>query len=122
MEELAKYHTIISEILAEEAKGSFSNSPHVEQLLSIDRENGHYFLFMLGWDGTERVHSCLFHLDIRNDKIWIQQNNTDFEIAEELLRRGVSKDDIVLALHHPKKWQYTDYGTDLEFQNKILQK
>ncbi|MHC5732600.1 MAG: element excision factor XisI family protein, partial [Nostoc sp.] len=44
------------------------------------------------------------------DKIWIQQNMTDVDLAQELLEMGVPKDDIVLGLQPPYKRPYTGYG------------
>jgi hypothetical protein len=50
------------------------------------------------------------HFDIKNGKIWLQQNLTDQNPAEELVKMGVLKDDIVLGLQPPYKRQYTYYG------------
>jgi XisI protein len=50
------------------------------------------------------------HLDIKDGKIWIQQNNTEREIAEELVGMGVPKSDIVIGFHSPFKRKFTDYA------------
>lgn len=34
-------------------------------------------------------------------RIWIQQNNTEANIAAELEERGISKSDIVIGFQHP---------------------
>jgi hypothetical protein len=47
---------------------------------------------------------------IRNEKIWIQHNMTDIQIAEDLTEMGVSKEDIVLGLQPSYLRQYTQYG------------
>ena len=41
-------------------------------------------------------------IDIINEKIWIQQNNTEAKIVDELLERGVLREDIVLGFQHPQ--------------------
>ncbi len=52
----------------------------------------------------------MMHLDIKDDKIWIQQNMTDVNLAQELLEMGIDKEDIVLGLQLPYKRPYTGYG------------
>ncbi|MEM6698515.1 MAG: element excision factor XisI family protein, partial [Bacteroidota bacterium] len=43
------------------------------------------------------VYAPLFHFDIVNDKVWLQQNSTDLLITEDLLKRDIPKSDIVLG-------------------------
>lgn len=50
------------------------------------------------------------HLDIKDGKIWIQRNQTDRLIAEELVVMGVSKQDIILGLQPIYAREYTGYG------------
>lgn len=52
----------------------------------------------------------MIHLDIKDEKIWIQRNMTDIQIAEELTEMGVPKEDIVLGLQPFYQRQYTKYG------------
>ncbi|BBC24751.1 fdxN element excision controlling factor protein [Pseudanabaena sp. ABRG5-3] len=37
------------------------------------------------------------HLDIKNGKIWIQINNTELDIGQALVEKGVPKEDIVIG-------------------------
>ncbi|MCK6693379.1 MAG: XisI protein [Thermoanaerobaculia bacterium] len=55
----------------------------------------------MGWENDQYIQYPVFHFDIRNGKVWIQVNNTDILIAEELMQRGIPKSDIVLGLQHP---------------------
>jgi len=41
------------------------------------------------------------HLDIMDNKIWIQQDGTEVGIANELVELGVPKQDIVLGFDPP---------------------
>jgi hypothetical protein len=50
------------------------------------------------------------HFDIKAGQVWIQQNMTDVDVAEELVEMGVLKEDIVLGLHPAYKRPYTGYG------------
>jgi hypothetical protein len=47
---------------------------------------------------------------IRDEKIWIQHDGTEGGIANELVERGVPKQDIVLAFHSPFKRQFTEFA------------
>ncbi|MEI6065323.1 MAG: XisI protein, partial [Pseudanabaena sp. ELA748] len=61
----------------------------------------------VGWDGHRRVYGCVLHLDIKNRKIWIQQNMTEMRVAQELVDLGVAKEDIVLGFQAPEMREYT---------------
>ncbi|MCB1161028.1 MAG: XisI protein, partial [Leptospiraceae bacterium] len=75
-----------------------------------DKENDHYFLYHVGWNELDRIHDCIFHLDIIDDKIWIQENNTDEELSTLFLEKGVPKSDIVLGLQPPYNRKYTEFA------------
>ncbi len=44
------------------------------------------------------------------EKIWLQYNGTEIDIAQELLDRGVSKSDIVLGFQAAHRRRLTDYA------------
>lgn len=67
-------------------------------------------LLRFGWEGHRRIHGTLFHLDIINGKVWIQYDGTDRPIAEELVRAGIPKEDIVLAEQPADIRPFTGYG------------
>jgi hypothetical protein len=50
------------------------------------------------------------HFDIKDDKIWIQCNFTDVDIAQELMELGIPREDIVLGFHPAYLRPYTDYA------------
>jgi hypothetical protein len=60
------------------------------------------------WAGG--VVSGSLHLDIKDGKIWIQQDGTEVGIANQLVELGVPKRDIVLAFHEPAVRQFTEFG------------
>jgi hypothetical protein len=64
----------------------------------------------VGWNGLHRVYHCIMQFDIKDGKIWLQQNLTDQNPAEELVKKGVPRTDIILGLQAPYKRVYTDYG------------
>ncbi|MCP4348492.1 MAG: XisI protein [Desulfobacterales bacterium] len=66
----------------------------------------------VGWHNNKRVYGCSLHIDIKNNKIWIQHNGTERSIADELTELGVQKEDTVLGFHTPYMRQFTDYATN----------
>jgi len=109
VENLEHYRQCIQTILTKHA--SFKpKCGDVETELIFDTTHDHYQLMYVGWNGLSRVYHSVMHFDIKDDKIWIQQNMTDVDLAQELLEMGVVKEDIVLGLQPPYKRPYTGYG------------
>jgi hypothetical protein len=83
----------------------------VETEMVFDDENSHYEVIRLGWDGHRRVHGCLLHVDVREEKVWIQRDGTEQGIANELVEAGIPREQIVLAFRHPDTRQHTGFAT-----------
>lgn len=67
-------------------------------------------LVLMGWSNNTRIYHVLFHAEIINDKIWIQEDNTEESLALMLVERGVSKKDIVLGYFSEYHRQHTEYA------------
>lgn len=83
----------------------------VEVQLIFDRENHHYQLMKVGWNGLKRIRGPVLQIDIIDGKIWIQHDGTEVGVANDLVEMGVPKEDIVLAFHAPYKREYTGFAT-----------
>ncbi len=111
MEKIAQYRQHILSIYNDYARIKPVNLHDVDNQLIMDVERNHYQLVSIGWDKKLFSYTVIFHLDIKPDgKIWIQANNTDRDIAEELEEMGVPKSDIVLGFQPPQYRQYTGYA------------
>lgn len=86
-----KYQKIIKKIYQEYANFLEDNQVKIE--LIFDQENHHYLLIETGWQNDYRIYGTLLHLDIINNKIWIQHDGTE---------EGIAKKDIVLAFKPPE--------------------
>ena len=109
MEKVDRYRTCIETLLERESHYK-SKIEVVESMLFFDPVCHHYQLMRVGWRDLKRVYHTVMHFDIKDDKIWIQQNTTELDVAQALVDMGVPKDDIVLGLHPPYKRPYTGYG------------
>jgi hypothetical protein len=109
MESIEKCRTWIKHLLTE-----YSQYPYrygeIESQTIFDVEQDHYQLVRLGWEDQKRVYGCVLHLDIKDKKIWIQFNSSDIDIAEELIRLGVPRKDIVLGFHPAHLRQFSNYA------------
>lgn len=109
MDKLGKYRSFIKQLLSKYSDQDLSRN-NLDVQLIFDEERDHYQWLNVGWQGSNRIYRCIVHFDIKEDKIWLQQNLTDLNPAEDLVNLGVPKDDIILGLHPPFKRPYTDYG------------
>jgi XisI protein len=109
MDKLAKYQHCIQALLTRYADEDIKSSD-VEVQLIFDVERGHYQWMNVGWEGSDRIYRCAVHLDLRDGRIWLQQNLTDQNPAAELMAMGVAREDIILGLQPPYKRPYTEYG------------
>lgn len=81
-----------------------------ETQVIFDDEGGHYYLLEVGWEKGRRIHGFTLHIDLKGEKIWIQQDWTEDGAGNLLVERGVPKEDIVLAFHSPSKRPYTGFA------------
>ncbi len=82
----------------------------VELQMIFDIERDHYQLVHAGWHKNRRKYGCLIHVDIKDEKIWIQHDGTEVGIANEFVELGIPKADIVLAYQPPYKRPYTEFA------------
>ena len=95
------YRKLIMEILSIHANVPEVN-PHIQTVTVFDSHSDRYQLLRIGWtDSQQRIFNPILHIDIIEDKVWIQENRTDIDIGEELSERGIPKSSIVLGFHAP---------------------
>lgn len=110
MARLNDYRQCLQEFLSRYSSYGPKNSD-IETQLIFDTVHDHYLLLRTGWDSQRRVHHCIFHFDIKDGKIWLQENNTDIKVDEELEEMGISNKEIVIGFHHPSVREFSDFAT-----------
>ena len=100
VEKTSTYRTVIQEFLKEYSCYKPSHG-EIEIQTLFDNETDHYQVVGVGWDRGERIYGVSIHLDIKDGKIWIQVNNTEIDLGQELVERGVAKNDIVIGFQPP---------------------
>ncbi|MCY7277488.1 MAG: XisI protein [Phormidesmis sp. CAN_BIN44] len=86
------------------------SDPDTQLQIVIDEKNDHYLLIEIGWQDDRRIYGTLIHLDIINQKIWIQQDGTEDGIASELVAVGIPKQQIVLGFKSEERRRITEFA------------
>jgi hypothetical protein len=117
MDSLNNYRQLVKQLLTEYAEIPVFDSGTKNKII-FDLENDRYMLINIGWFNEQRIHHCVIHIDIIDGQVWIQANNTDRLIAEELVAAGVPAKSIVLGLQPPDVRHYTTYGVPTRDQQR----
>ena len=109
MDTLNQYREII-----ERALTRIASIPHrytnVKDRTAFDRNTDNYLIVREGWEGPRHIDCIVVHLEIRDGKIWIQEDGIEYGIATDLEAAGVPKGDIVLGFQPPDVRSMTDYA------------
>jgi XisI protein len=109
MDILNTYRQIIRKVLTPYINIIYANV-NVKNHQIFDPETDRYLILSEGWKNQQHLHSCLIHVEIINERVWIQLDNTEDGIAEELIAAGIPKQDIVLGFHEPEIRPYTGFA------------
>jgi XisI protein len=123
MDSLTKYRHTIQEII-QKYYGLANSQPtnttetiisdgvqiSVSDRLILDEQRDQYLWLRCGWDGKRRVQHIILYLQMQNGKIWVEEDNTNLEIVDDLLAAGIPKTDIILGFHHPSKRALTEFA------------
>lgn len=103
------YRHVVQALLQRYAAAAAAD-PDIETQILVDTQHDHYQLVDVGWQNDLRVHSCILHIDSKDDKVWLQQNLTDQRVAEELVAAGIPKHRIVIGFHPTYARPHTEFA------------
>lgn len=109
MDTLETGRQIIQKVLAEYVQLQYAYGDIRNETI-FDRDADRYLVMSVGWQKVKRIHGCLIHIDIINGKVWIQRDGTEHRIANDLVKAGIPKDQIVLGFREPEARQYTEFA------------
>ena len=101
MDKIRHYKNIILKELDQWVGYHNSDMPGIEYQLIIDKSEQQFILLSVGWHNEEYSHNWLFHLQIKDKKVWIHEDLTDVGLANILQQKGIPKQDIVLGFVEP---------------------
>ncbi len=100
----------IKRILTDLAAIPFPDVVTMSAKTVFDEASDVYLVVVEGWQGVRRLHGCLVHVEIKGDKVWIQQDGTEHGIAGDLLAAGIPRDRIVLGFKSPQSRGHTQFA------------
>lgn len=113
MDKINRYKKFIINILERLSDAKIANTNlNIETEIITDTIHHHYHLLRTGFDkDLVHIYSIVLHFQIKEDgKIWILNNRTDIDVAEELHEMGVPRTDIVLGFQAPLFRPYSGYA------------
>lgn len=110
MDKLKKYQALVQKELTYQASIPFANAPNLERQVIINQSQKHFMLMVIGWEKEQYNHYALFHFELRGDKIWVHQNNTDIDLDAFFEEQQVPKSDIVIGFLTPLERELSDYA------------
>jgi XisI protein len=112
MEKIAKYSHIIQSLLQEMATDTEALQEEVHEELVFDTVRHHYFIVWVGFTPKSTfMDKVIVHFCIKETgKIWVLANWTEDEVGEELIKRGVDRNDIVVGFQPQDLRIHTGYA------------
>ena len=101
MDRIKEYQAIIQRILGEHLENT-PPEPDIEAISISDEARGHYMLVEIGWQPPRHIHNVVFHLRLKGDQIWIEQDWTEGGVARELIAAGIPIEAIQLGFQPPE--------------------
>ena len=102
MDKLTDYQKIIEQTLIE-IRNLVAKDTECEALLCIDTLRGQYILMSDGWVNGNRYYNSVAHIELKpNSEVWLRCDNTDLEIGQQLIDKGIAKTDILPAFYSPQ--------------------
>src|SRR5580698_10586432 len=109
MDPLDPWRDAVERILTTHASEPYAHGD-IRSKVVFDRAHDSYLVMDVGWNGYDRIHDALIHVEVLDGKLWIQFDGTEDGIAGELVAAGVPRDHIVLGFKPPDVRPYTDFA------------
>jgi hypothetical protein len=110
MDKVTYYRAIVQDILTEYHQLNLKSPSAIESILAFDETHDQYLLLLMGWRKDERIKSVMIHVRLKDGKIWIEEDWTEDGVATDLLQKGITKEEIVLAFHPPHLRHHTEFS------------
>ena len=78
----------------------------------FDDERCRYLVVWIGWMTSKRIYQCAIHIEICEQEIVIQCNDTEELLVTELIDMGIPQDKIRLGFVSPEAQAYLDHTPD----------
>ncbi|MEN0046213.1 MAG: element excision factor XisI family protein [Bacteroidota bacterium] len=91
------YRNVLKDLVHRMASATSLNAPNLKKQAIVDENSCNFALFSSGWHEERYIYDLLLSMELKENQIWIHENNTDYPIEEVLMKAGVEGTDIILA-------------------------
>ena len=102
MDTRASYREIIKEVISQYARLRPSHG-QIRLDTVFDEQQDHYALMQVGWDRGLRVRGNLIYVTLHDDTVRIEYDGIERGIVDELIKRNIPQEKIVLAFLSPSR-------------------
>lgn len=78
------------------------NQSYLRHSVLFDDVNMRYQLLRYGWLQEKYIYNVSIHIDVIDEKVWIQRNTTEEEIVDVLAENGIAANSVVLGFVSPE--------------------
>ncbi len=102
MDKIATYRSILKKEFQRLAALEFIDQPGLKHHLVINSDEADFILLVTGWDrGEDYEYGVVYHVEIKDGKVWIHEDNTDYAIGDRLEELGIPPEDIICVYMEP---------------------
>ena len=91
-----RYREAIKSVIQTYAKFRPSHG-NIQLDVIFDETHDRYGLMQVGWDRGRRIRGNLIYITLQNGKVHIEYDGIEHGVTDDLIKRGVAEQDIVLA-------------------------
>lgn len=110
MERIEYYRSVIKRVLGEHLEATPEDT-QIETLSIQDDASDNYLIVEIGWQAPRRLYNVVFHIRLKDNKIWIEQDWTEEGIARDLLQAGIPAEAIELGFQPPAMRPHIEWPT-----------
>lgn len=110
MDKVNLYRQIIKQILNEFVDYMSGSPSSTETFVVVDDNQQVYTVFNLGWENGRRIQIMPVLIRIGNDKVYVEDDNTDYVFVDRLIEAGIPSKDIVIGWHPPELRPSTEFA------------
>ena len=110
MDSLNTQNRDVIEKILEDYANFLGDDKQVQVELVFDRERNRYLLVETGWQNGYRIYGTLIHIDLIDNKLWIQHDGTEEGVAGELVAAGIPKQQIILGFRSLEQRKHTEFA------------
>lgn len=97
MDRVTTYRQILQDTINRHARYAPANGK-IRTYPVHDAARDEYLVLDIGWNEKgRRVHDVVLHFRLEHDKVYVERDATDADVARELVHLGIKPEDLVLA-------------------------